>query len=606
MINSARANAAHGVTSSSSSSLKKKKKNCFNDKRTKRQSKRHDEDDDVSFMTTSRRGFNSGTDDCDDLRNTVKEVLVTTCSAVMIISTAFGPGSYAFADEDVFVVDEQSSAGVETRSSEEGERGQRRQQEEEEEQPTFQINAKELDISAYDAMTRTGGNSDKARAMVNKQPQPKMSSPLNAKDNEEGLNPILIVAPLALGGFAFGASKLIGGPLVERSFNNNNDDDDDDEEEEDDNNNIEAAPKTLPSFQMPKIEAPSFELPEITNPLKRDPLPPDAVRKSFPKRSAASFNLGSQDEKVGEDKQTYDALSESYDDGEEMRKAQKELVKAEREAEREEKKLEQAQLREEKKREQEQKREEQKRERELKRQEQERLKREKADELVQRKQEQERAKASASDSSTPVQTLRKVKTFSNKKSESPAPFAKTQKVRTANDDNNNNGLPSGFPTLADFEGLTKDEKIEICDKADEIVARLELKAEAAENFLDSPVVNFLFFLKPTAEKNAEKARADAETASAAARSLRSAASSPIAGPGAAIAAAVVAVIAAAALLLGNVSGAGLSSSSSVSGNAKAPIKTERVKDIEAMASVEAALDGKISAADAYASFTRRK
>ena len=45
---------------------------------------------------------------------------MTTCSAVMIISTAFGPGSYAFADEDVFVVDEQSSAGVETRSREEG------------------------------------------------------------------------------------------------------------------------------------------------------------------------------------------------------------------------------------------------------------------------------------------------------------------------------------------------------------------------------------------------------------------------------------------------------------------------------------------------------
>ena len=123
--------------------------------------------------------------------------------------------------------------------------------------PAFTLNM-DLDTSAYDQMTRTGGNSEKAKALVNKgvpsvkkdqgggfnlipkpkeekkkvekapkekkaekpkkAPTPKMASPLESKGakEEDGFNPIVIVAPLALGGFAFGASKLIGGPLVER------------------------------------------------------------------------------------------------------------------------------------------------------------------------------------------------------------------------------------------------------------------------------------------------------------------------------------------------------------------------------------------------------
>ena len=80
-------------------------------------------------------------------------------------------------------------------------------------------------------------------------------------------------------------------------------------------------------------------------------------------------------------------------------------------------------------------------------------------------------------------------------------------------------------------------------------ARLEAKANSAEQFVDGPVVGFFGFLRPNAERNAEKARAAAEEAAAAAAALRRAAKP---GPSGAVVGGAIAVIVAAgaALLLG--------------------------------------------------------
>ena len=78
-------------------------------------------------------------------------------------------------------------------------------------------------------------------------------------------------------------------------------------------------------------------------------------------------------------------------------------------------------------------------------------------------------------------------------------------------------LARGFPTVEDLaECETPEEKEELCDKADLLVERLEAKADSAEAFVDGPVCSFLSFLKPNAIRNAEKARATAEEAAAAA------------------------------------------------------------------------------------------
>ena len=584
-------------------------------------------------------------------------------------------------------------------------------------QPAFTLNM-DLDTSAYDQMTRTGGNSEKAKALVNKgvpsakkdqgggfnlfpkpkeekkkvekapkekkaekpkkAPTPKMASPLESKGakEEDGFNPIVIVAPLALGGFAFGASKLIGGPLVERK----------EEEEEQPRTQIMKKPKkvveappppppptafTPPKIEVPKIETPKIEVPELPNPFASmggdgDPLPPDQPRKSFPKRSEASFNFAEEDESNSSG-EIDDALDESYEDDRkaaeremerEMREAEREQKRAEAEARREEKKLEAAQRREEQRAEQEEKKRQQDMIREQKQAEaaerkEERartraMKAEEAAELrAQRRAEAEAKAAAAKEARTqkksvsvkvsasesgegrkfltaltelrkpaatqalPAQTVqmqRKVKTFSNKsKSMAQKPsLAVTQKVRPPN---SVGGLPQGFPSVEDFEGLTQDEKLELCDKADAIVTRLETRADAAEKFINSPVTSLLFFLKPGAEKNAIKARSQAEEAAAAARSLRSAASNPLGGAGAA-AAAVVGILGAGALLFGVLSSGGgnggngaPSPSSNVTAKAPSP-QTEQVRDIEAAEKMEAVKSGEASAEDVYSMFTK--
>ena len=579
--------------------------------------------------------------------------------------------------------------------------------------PAFTLNM-DLDTSAYDQMTRTGGNSEKAKALVNKgvpsvkkdqgggfnlipkpkeekkkvekapkekkaekpkkAPTPKMASPLESKGakEEDGFNPIVIVAPLALGGFAFGASKLIGGPLVERK----------EEEEEQPRTQIMKKPKkvveappppafTPPKIEVPKIETPKIEVPELPNPFASmggdgDPLPPDQPRKSFPKRSEASFNFVEEDESNSSG-EIDDALDESYEDDRkaaeremerEMREAEREQKRAEAEARREEKKLEAAQRREEQRAEQEEKKRQQDMVREQKQAEaaerkEERartraMKAEEAAELRAQRRAEAEAKAaaakeartqkksvtvkvSASESSEggnfltaltemrkpaatqalPAQTVqmqRKVKTFSNKsKSMAQKPsLALTQKVRPPNAVG---GLPQGFPSVEDFEGLTQDEKLELCDKADAIVTRLETRADAAEKFINSPVTSLLFFLKPGAEKNAIKARSQAEEAAAAARSLRSAASNPLGGAGA-VAAAVVGILGAGALLFGVLSSGGEnggngapSPSSNVTAKAPSP-QTEQVRDIEAAEKMEAVKSGEASPEDVYAMFTK--
>ena len=467
----------------------------------------------------------------------------------------------------------------------------------------------DLDTSAYDQMT-LGGNS--------------------GSNEDDGFNPIVVVAPLALGGFAFGASKLIGGPLVEK-------------EEDKPRTQILKKPRKGVdeplAFEPPKIEVPKIEVPEIKNPfasMGEDPLPPDQPRKSFPKRSEASFNFVEEYEDESDSSGViYDALDESYEEDRtaeeremerEMRKAERRQKRAEAQAKREQRKLEAAQRREER-------REEQSRTRALKEE-------EAAERRAQRRAEMEakaaaakaarkqRKSASAKGSSPsgggrdflsaltemrkpaaqqqfPAQTFamsRKVKSFSNKsKSMAQKPtLAETQKMR-----NTAGGLPQGFPSVEDFEGLGQEEKLELCDKADAIVKRLEAKADAAEKFIKSPVTSVFFFLKPGAEKNAIKARAQAEEAAAVARSLRSAASNPLGGAGAAVAATVVGILGAGALLFGVLSVGSDSPSQSVNVNAKAPApQTEQIRDIQAAEKIEGVQSGEVSAEDAYAMFAK--
>ena len=469
----------------------------------------------------------------------------------------------------------------------------------------------DLDTSAYDQMTR-GGNS--------------------GSNEDDGFNPIVVVAPLALGGFAFGASKLIGGPLVEKEEDN-------------------APPRTQilkkprksvdepPAFQPPKIEVPKIEVPEIKNPfasMGEDPLPPDQPRKSFPKRSEASFNFVEEEEDESDSSGViFDALDESYQEDRtaeeremerEMRKAERRQKRAEAQAKREQRKLEAAQRREER-------REEQSRTRALKAEEAAARKAERRAEMeakaaAAKAARKQRKSASAKGSSPsgggrdflsaltemrkpagqqqfPAQTFamsRKVKSFSNKsKSMAQKPtLAETQKMR-----NTAGGLPQGFPSVEDFEGLGQEEKLELCDKADAIVKRLEAKADAAEKFIKSPVTSVFFFLKPGAEKNAIKARAQAEEAAAAARSLRSAASNPLGGAGTAVAATVVGILGAGALLFGVLSGGSDSPPQSVNVNAKAPApQTEQIRDIQAAEKIEGVQSGEVSAEDAYAMFAK--
>ena len=473
----------------------------------------------------------------------------------------------------------------------------------------------DLDTSAYDQMTRGGGGGN------------------SGSNEDDGFNPIVVVAPLALGGFAFGASKLIGGPLVEKEEDN-------------------APPRTQilkkprksvdeppAAFEPPKIEVPKIEVPEIKNlfaSMGEDPLPPDQPRKSFPKRSEASFNFVEEEEDERDSSGViFDALDESYQEDRtaeeremerEMRKAERRQKRAEAQAKREQRKLEAAQRREER-------REEQSRTRAMKAEEaaERRAQRRAAMEAkaaAAKAARKQRKSASAKGSSPsgggrdflsalsemrkpaaqqqfPAQTFavsRKVKSFSNKsKSMAQKPtLAETQKMR-----NTAGGLPQGFPSVEDFEGLEQEEKLELCDKADAIVKRLEAKADAAEKFIKSPVTSVFFFLKPGAEKNAIKARVQAEEAAAAARSLRSAASNPLGGAGAAVAATVVGILGAGALLFGVLSGGSDSPPQSVNVNAKAPApQTEQMRDIQAAEKIEGVQSGEVSAEDAYAMFAK--
>eukprot|EP00740_Mantoniella_antarctica_P001039 CAMPEP_0181391898 /NCGR_PEP_ID=MMETSP1106-20121128/26293_1 /TAXON_ID=81844 /ORGANISM="Mantoniella antarctica, Strain SL-175" /LENGTH=573 /DNA_ID=CAMNT_0023512965 /DNA_START=195 /DNA_END=1916 /DNA_ORIENTATION=+ len=128
--------------------------------------------------------------------------------------------------------------------------------------------------------------------------------------------------------------------------------------------------------------------------------------------------------------------------------------------------------------------------------------------------------------------------------------------RSSGDDGEETSLlPRGFPSAEDLAACeTAEEKEELCDKADVIVAKLEAKADDAEAFVDGPVVSFLFFIKANAIRNAEKSRAIADEAAAAAAALRR----PAGGLG---------------------GGAAIASGDDVDGSLEAPVaaKTEYVK-----------------------------
>ena len=149
--------------------------------------------------------------------------------------------------------------------------------------------------------------------------------------------------------------------------------------------------------------------------------------------------------------------------------------------------------------------------------------------------------------------------FSFREKEDVIPAFSTRTVRMPSREQNGGDpdslLPRGFPTIDDLaECETSEEKEEICDKADLLVERLEAKADSAEQFVDGPIVGFFGFLKPNAERNAEKARAVADAAADAAAQLRKAATGG--GNGALIAGAVAVIVAAAAALLLLVGGDG--------------------------------------------------
>jgi hypothetical protein len=142
--------------------------------------------------------------------------------------------------------------------------------------------------------------------------------------------------------------------------------------------------------------------------------------------------------------------------------------------------------------------------------------------------------------------------FSFREKEDVIPAFSTRTVRMPSREQNGGDpdslLPRGFPTIDDLaECETSEEKEEICDKADLLVERLEAKADSAEQFVDGPIVGFFGFLKPNAERNAEKARAVADAAADAAAQLRKAATGG--GNGALIAGAVIVAAGAALLLL---------------------------------------------------------
>lgn len=149
--------------------------------------------------------------------------------------------------------------------------------------------------------------------------------------------------------------------------------------------------------------------------------------------------------------------------------------------------------------------------------------------------------------------------FSFREKEDVIPAFSTRTVRMPSREQNGGDpdslLPRGFPTIDDLaECETSEEKEEICDKADLLVERLEAKADSAEQFVDGPIVGFFGFLKPNAERNAEKARAVADAAADAAAQLRKAATGG--GNGALIAGAVAVIVAAGAALLLLVGGDG--------------------------------------------------
>jgi hypothetical protein len=179
--------------------------------------------------------------------------------------------------------------------------------------------------------------------------------------------------------------------------------------------------------------------------------------------------------------------------------------------------------------------------------------------------------------------------------------------------------------VEDLEGLSKEEKLEIADEADRYAERLAAKADSAEKFATGGVVNFLFFLKPGAEKQAARSREVADLAAVAAVKVRAAANGG-GSSGALVAGLATLLIAAggaAVVVGGNVDFSAMSSNSGgdsatkvkisrANPRAKAPSPVfggqskaaPKLRDIEAMEAMEKVARGEGDAMSLYDAMRR--
>ena len=219
-------------------------------------------------------------------------------------------------------------------------------------------------LDAYERATRSGGNSNAAKAIVAGGGK-KRAVKMDAREPSNGPPGVVLGAiPVALGVGGFAAFKALRGGTT-------TDDDDDDDDDEP----VRPPPKkpSMPKFEAPKIvppkiEAPKIEAPKIEVPKFEMPkipgvgggsLPPDAPRPGFPSR-ADSFAAAEEDDEEEdvaeeEDKEARKARRKAEQAEREAaraeRRAEREAAKAERAAEREAAEAERAQAKEAKTRE---------------------------------------------------------------------------------------------------------------------------------------------------------------------------------------------------------------------------------------------------------------
>ena len=457
-------------------------------------------------------------------------------------------------------------------------------------------------LAAYERATRTGGNSNAAKSLVGGKKSSSRSWEGGAEKSADAGAPVGALAAIpVIGGGAFAAFKALSGGSSE------DDDDEDVTPKAKRGTPVNVPkvekPKT-PAPEAAEEKKSAFSMPKMgTN--KR--LPPDAPRANFPKRSeiwAEEFEAEAAAEE--EDEVSEAAEREERESRRAAREAERELEKAEREAARAQRDAEREAEKAMKEQEEEQraaakaqaKRDRsaeeadaaarKQREKQLIEMERAQIKAAKAARAEQKKAERETQKqerearaaarkqarlereearrAEREARSAGTQLLRPNRDLSASEERSftqffkkPAPnpteapsvrsLAKTQAMKKgkaptgAESSSTDVTLPSDFPTVADLQGLEKEEKLELAAEAEAFAERLAVKADAAEKFASGPVVSFIFFLKPGAVNSAERARAVADLAAGEAAQVRATAERgdfPVAGLIGAIAATALA------------------------------------------------------------------